>query len=104
MRRGAKAGITMPLERLEDAPGIKLEGITFEMRDEDDGRTVQCVLTPEALIDVFDAPLQSQWLQAFEKYRDKIEAAASNIYDTGASGEPVLVTASDLMSDESDEK
>jgi hypothetical protein len=48
----------MPLERLEDAPGIKLEGITFEMRDEDDGRTVQCVLTPEALIDVFDAPLQ----------------------------------------------
>ena len=47
----------MPLERLEDAPGIKLEGITFKMRDEDDGRTVQCLLTPEALIDVFDAPL-----------------------------------------------
>ena len=92
----------MPLEPLEGGPAIKLEGIAFEMRDEDDGRTVECVLTHEALMDVFQAPLQSQWLQVFEKHRDKIEAAASNVYDTGASGEPVAVTTSDLQSDQSD--
>jgi len=90
----------MPLERLEGAPTIKLEGVTFGMRDVDDARTVQCLLTHEALIDAFEAPLQSQWLDAFEANRDEIETAASTVYDTGASGEPVLVTTADLMAGE----
>jgi hypothetical protein len=72
------------------------------MRDVDDGRRVECLLTHEALMDVFDATLQSQWVQAFETYRDEIETAASNVYDTGASGEPVLVTAADLKAGELD--
>jgi hypothetical protein len=87
----------MPLERLEGAPGLRLEGVAFRMRDVDDERTVECLLTHEALMDVFDATLQSQWVQAFEIHRDEIETAASNVYDTGTSGEPVLVTAADLM-------
>jgi hypothetical protein len=90
----------MPLDRLEGAPAIRLEGVVFGMRDVDDERTVQCLLTHEALMDVFDATLQSQWLQAFEAHRDEIETAASNVYDTGASGEPVLVTTADLMPSE----
>jgi uncharacterized protein DUF1488 len=87
----------MPLERLDGAPAIRLEGIAFGMRDVDDNRTVQCLLTHEALMDAFDVTLQSQWLRAFETYRDEIETAASNVYDTGVSGEPVLVTTADLM-------
>jgi hypothetical protein len=87
----------MPLERLEGDPVIRLEGVAFGMRDVDDERTVQCLLTHEALMDVFDAIRQSQWLRAFETYRDEIETAASNVYDTGVSGEPVLVTTADLM-------
>jgi hypothetical protein len=86
----------MPLERLKETPVTTLEGVAFGMRDVDDDRTVQCLLTQEALTDVFDATLQSQWLEAFEAHRDVIEAVAGNVYDTGVSGEPVLVTTADL--------
>jgi hypothetical protein len=44
---------TMPLERLAEQPfPIDLQGVGFWMRDVDDGRTVRCLLTQEALADV----------------------------------------------------
>jgi hypothetical protein len=36
------------------------------------------------------------WLRAFEENRAEIEAAASDIYDTGTSSEPVRVTTAEL--------
>jgi Protein of unknown function (DUF1488) len=87
----------MPLARLaEHTFAVELEGVGFGMRDVDDSRTVRCLLTHEALADVFNASDQSLWLQAFEENRDEIEAAASDIYDTATSAEPVRVTTAEL--------
>jgi len=87
----------MPLERLaEQSFAINLEGVVFGMRDVDDGQTVRCLLTQEALTDVYNAPRQMLWLRAFEENREEIEAAASDIYDTGTSPEPVRVTTAEL--------
>jgi hypothetical protein len=87
----------MPLERLaEQLFAIDLQGVGFGMRDADDGRTVQCLLTQEALTDVYNASRQMLWLRAFEENRGEIEAAASDICDTGTSPEPVRVTTAEL--------
>jgi hypothetical protein len=87
----------MPLERLaEQSFEIDLEGVGFGMRDVDDGRTVRCLLTQEALTDMYAASRQMLWLRAFEENREAIEAAASDIYDTGTSPEPVRVTTAEL--------
>jgi uncharacterized protein DUF1488 len=87
----------MPLERLaEQSFAIDLEGVGFGMRDVDDGRTVRCLLTQESLTDVYKASRQILWLRAFEENREQIEAAASDIYDTATSPEPVRVTPADL--------
>jgi hypothetical protein len=87
----------MPLERLaEQSFAIELEGVGFAMRDVEDGRTVRCLLTQGALADVYNASRQMLWIGAFEEHRDDIEAAASDIYDTGTSPEPVRVTTAEL--------
>jgi len=89
----------MPLERLtEHTFEVDLEGVGFGMRDVDDNRTVRCLLTQEALTDVFKASDRSRWLGAFRENRDEIEAAATDIYDTGISAEPVRVTTAELSS------
>ena len=88
---------TMPLERLaEQSFPIDLQGVGFWMRDVDDGRIVRCLLTQEALTDMYNAFRQMLWLRAFEENREEIEAAASDIYDTGTSSEPVRVTTAEL--------
>jgi hypothetical protein len=88
---------TMPLERLaEQSFPIDLQGVGFWMRDVDDGRIVRCLLTQEALTDMYNAFRQMLWLRAFEENREEIEAAASDIYDTGTSPELVRVTTAEL--------
>ena len=87
----------MPLERLgEETFKANPEGVLFGMRDVEDGRTVPCLLTQAALADLLNAPNTARWLHAFEENRDEIESVASDIYDTGTSGEPVRVTTAEL--------
>jgi hypothetical protein len=87
----------MPLERLDDsALRRSLEGILFNMRDANNGRTVRCLLTHDALKDVFNASDQSLWLKAFQENQDEIEATASDIFDARTSTETVRVTFTEL--------
>ncbi len=85
----------MPLERLSDHAFIcEPNGVRFVMRE--GGWTVLCVLTREALIDVFGSSDPVQWEDIFMANRAVVEAIASDHYDAGEIRVPVYVTSRDL--------
>src|SRR6476660_8644777 len=82
----------MPLQRLSDHALIaEPRGVRFVMREGQ--RTVFCILTREALIEVFGSSDQGQWEDIFKANRAMIEAIASDMYDAG---ETVRVTSREL--------
>ena len=82
----------MPLKRLSDRAFIcEPNGVRFVMREGE--RTVLCVLTREALTDVFRSSEQGQWEDIFQANRTIVEAIASEIYDAGEPRVPILVTS-----------
>ena len=82
----------MPLERLSDHAFItEPKGIRFGMREGQ--RTVLCILTREALIEVFGSSDQAHWEDIFKANRAIVEAIASDMYDAG---ETVRVTSRKL--------
>jgi hypothetical protein len=85
----------MPLERFSDRSFIRgPKGVRFGMRE---GRhTALCILTREALVEVFGSPDQEQWEIIFEANRALIEAVASDIYDTGEARFIIHVTPREL--------
>src|SRR5437016_2836146 len=90
-----KSFAKMPLERSSNHAFIcEPNGVRFVMRD--GWRTVLCVLTREALTEVFGSSDQSQWEDIFEDNRAVVEAIASDRYDAGETRIPINVTARDL--------
>jgi hypothetical protein len=82
----------MPLERLSNHAFItEPKGVRFGMRE--GHRTVLCILTREALIEVFGSSDQAHWGDVFKANRAIIEAIASDMYDAG---EAVRVTSREL--------
>jgi len=67
------------------------KGIRFGMREGQ--RTVLCILTREALIEVFGSSDQAHWEDIFKANRAIVEAIASDMYDAG---ETVRVTSREL--------
>jgi Protein of unknown function (DUF1488) len=57
---------------------------------------VLCVLTREALVEVFGSSDQEQWENIFKAHRTMIEAVASDIYDAGEARIPIRVTPREL--------
>ena len=85
----------MPLERCSDRSFIsERKGIRFGMREGQ--RIVLCILTREALVDVFGSSDQEQWENIFKANRLMIEAVASDIYDAGEARVPIHVTPREL--------
>ena len=72
----------MPLKRLSDHSFIsEKDGVRFGMLDPKDHHAVLCLLTRQALIDVFGASDRGQWEGMFQAKRDVVEAVASEMYD-----------------------
>src|SRR6478736_4145863 len=85
----------MPLQRLSDRAFIcEPNGVRFVMRQGE--WTVLCVLTREALTDVFGSSDQAQWEDIFKANRGIVEAIASDHYDAGETRVPIYVTSRDL--------
>jgi hypothetical protein len=87
----------MPLKRLSDRSFIgEQEGIRFAMLDQNDHHAVLCLLTHQALIDVFGASDRGQWEGMFEANREVVEAVASEMYDLHEGHAPVRITTRDV--------
>jgi hypothetical protein len=85
----------MPLERCSDRSFIsEPKGVRFGMRE--GRRIVLCILTREALVEVFGSSDQKQWENIFKANRPMIEAVASDIYDAGEARVPIHVTPREL--------
>jgi hypothetical protein len=88
----------MPLRRLNDeAFSEQLEGVSFGMLN-DEGATVPCSVSYEALTDKAGLSGQEGMLDAFLENRSEIEHIASTKYDAGTieiDGR-VVVTSPDL--------
>ena len=85
----------MPLERLSDHSFIcEPNGVRFGMRNAE--QTVLCVLTREALNEVFGSSDQGQWENIFKANRTIVEAIASEIYDAGEHRVLIQVTSREL--------
>jgi hypothetical protein len=88
----------MPLERVSERSYIcEPNGVRFGMRKGE--QTVLCVLTREALVEVYGSPDQYQWENLFRANRAIIEAIASEVYDTGPHRTLIHVTSRDLNPD-----
>ena len=84
----------MPLERLSDRAFIcEPNGVRFVMRE--GGWTVLCVLTREALVNVFGSSDEAEWGNIFDCNPAVVEAVASDLYDAGETRVPVHVTSRD---------
>jgi hypothetical protein len=59
-------------------------------------QTVLCVLTREALVEVFGSSDQRQWENLFQANRTVVEAIASEIYDAGEHRTLIQVTSREL--------
>jgi hypothetical protein len=59
-------------------------------------QTVLCVLTREALNEVFGSSDQGQWENTFKANRTIVEAVASEIYDAGQHRARIQVTSREL--------
>jgi hypothetical protein len=59
-------------------------------------QTVLCVLTREALNEVFGSSEQGQWENIFKANRTIVEAIASEIYDAGEHRGRIQVTSREL--------
>jgi Protein of unknown function (DUF1488) len=87
----------MPLKRLSDRSFIsEQEGVRFGMKDAEDQHTVLCLLTYQALIDVFGASDKGRWEGMFEANREVVEAVASEMYDLHGPHVPVRLSTRDL--------
>jgi Protein of unknown function (DUF1488) len=87
--------MAMPLERLSDRAFIcEPNGVRFVMREGE--WTVLCVLTREALTDVFGSSDQGEWENIFKANRAVIEAIASDLYDAGETRVPIHVTSREV--------
>jgi hypothetical protein len=69
-------------------------GVRFGMRK--GGQTVLCVLTREALVEVFGTSDQRQWEDLFKANRTIVEALASEVYDASEHQSLVHVTSREL--------
>jgi hypothetical protein len=71
---------TVPLLNLNEEFEAELEGISFRMTDGE--RTVQCLVTDEALADAMgDNPTRAQQAEWFRAHRDRVEEVASTKYE-----------------------
>jgi hypothetical protein len=87
----------MPLKRLSDHSFIsEKDGVRFGMLDPKDHHAVLCLLTRQALIDVFGASDRGQWEGMFQAKRDVVEAIASEMYDDHEDRTLVRLTTRDL--------
>jgi hypothetical protein len=87
----------MPLKRLSDHSFIsEKDGVRFGMLDQNDHHAVLCLLTHQALIDVFGASDRGQWEGMFEANRGVVEAVASEMYDDHEGRALVRLTTRDL--------
>jgi hypothetical protein len=87
----------MPLKRLSDHSFInEKDGVRFGMLDPKDHHAVLCLLTRQALIDVFGASDRGQWEGMFQAKRDVVEAVASEMYDDHEDRALVRLTTRDL--------
>jgi Protein of unknown function (DUF1488) len=59
-------------------------------------RTVLCIVTREALIEVFGSSDQGQWEAIFKANRAMIEAIASDMHDADETPAPVRMTSREL--------
>ena len=78
-------------------PDLGVDGVGFAML-RDDGVRLQCLLEPEALTHLAGRHLMSgEMLEAFEGYRDVIEAAAIRKFATGPlDGDLVVIERRDV--------
>ena len=87
----------MPLNRLSDRSFIvEQKGVRFGMRDIKGRRIVLCVLSRDALTNVFGVTDKGKWEGVFEANREIVEAAASEKYDAAAGHSVVCVTTGDF--------
>jgi Protein of unknown function (DUF1488) len=87
----------MPLNRLSNYSFIsEKDGVRFGMLDQKDHHAVLCLLTHQALIDVFGASDRRQWEGMFVINREVVEAVASEMYDDHEDRALVRLTTRDL--------
>ena len=87
----------MPLKRLSDHSFIsEKDGVRFGMLDQKDHHAVLCLLTHQALIDVFGASDEDSGRVCFEANREVVEAVASQMSDDHKGRALVRLTTRDL--------